>query len=126
MRRAVALPSMSCSLPECDRTRSNGRLRVLTNPDKNTTTRVWMSYLRFDLSGLGVHAGARLVDAELLLFGTAKCHGALNFTQDCPAATAVAALKRSTWPCTNIVMCQTSQGWTCAALCTQSYGFIKA
>ena len=80
VRRAVALPSMSCSLPECDRTRSNGRLRVLTNPDKNTTTRVWMSYLRFDLSGLSVHAGARLVDAELLLFGTAKCHGALNFT----------------------------------------------
>ena len=85
-QRAVVLPSFSCSLPACNRTRREGKLRVLTNGG----VREWVSYLRFVLvgaahfgvhdtgrtstSGLDLNRRAQLVDAELELHGTGTCH----------------------------------------------------
>ena len=70
VQRAALLPSLSCSLPECNRTRREGKLYVLTNAG----TREWVGYLRFELAEIALRPGARLVDVELELHGTGLCH----------------------------------------------------
>ena len=70
LQRAVVLPSLSCSLPECNKTRHVGKLFVLTN----SALREWVAYLRFELADLALRPGARLVDVELQLHGTGICH----------------------------------------------------
>ena len=70
VQRAALLPSLSCSLPECNRTRREGKLYVLTNG----ASREWVGYLRFELADIALRPGARLVDVELELHGTGLCH----------------------------------------------------
>ena len=77
VQRAVSLPEMSCSLPFCNHTANKGVLMLLTNQ----RLRKWAGFMRFDLSALQLRDGARLVDVELRLSGTAQCHLATaNFT----------------------------------------------
>ena len=76
VQRAMVLPSLSCSLPKCNGTRREGKLRVLTN----RKLKEWVSYLRFELADFGLRAGAQLVDVELQLTGTGLCHNGANFT----------------------------------------------
>lgn len=55
IQRAVALPSLCCSLPRCNKTQDNAMLLVLTNQK----LRKWVGYLRFELDDLPVRSGAR-------------------------------------------------------------------
>ena len=71
VQRAVVLPTLSCSLPACNRTRKEGKLWVLTN---RGPWREWVGYLRFELADLALREGTRLVDVELQLHGTGVCH----------------------------------------------------
>ena len=71
VQRAIVLPTMTCSLPHCNHTVDDDKLMVLTNQH----VRKWVGYLRFNLGYLQMPAGARLVDAELRLFGTPQCRG---------------------------------------------------
>ena len=48
-------PSLSCSLPQCNETRDQGKLRILTN----RAVREWMGYLHFEIAALGLPARAR-------------------------------------------------------------------
>ena len=77
VQRVVALPELSCSLPSCNSTRRRNKLFVLTNQRE----RKWASFLRFDLHALSLRDDARLVDLELRLLGTDRCHSkTANFT----------------------------------------------
>jgi hypothetical protein len=77
VQRAVALPELSCSLPFCNSTRRRSKLFVLTNQRE----RKWASFLRFNLHALNLRDDARLVDLELRLLGTDRCHSkTINFT----------------------------------------------
>ena len=77
VQRAMALPELSCSLPFCNSTRRRNKMYVLTNQH----TRKWASFLRFDLHALKLRDDAQLVDFELRLLGTDRCHSrSANFT----------------------------------------------
>jgi hypothetical protein len=75
VQRATILPSLSCTIPGCNRTRREGKLLVLTN----RKLREHVGHLRFELGGLTLPAAARLADVELQLTGTGRCSRRTSF-----------------------------------------------